>query len=100
MSLPTEFGDHGIRGMEWIPKLHGHVLIGGSVPKADGYSLWRLRPNGNLERIELEGFEELCRPESVIQVKENGKHYLTVLSEESGSACDNAPFTFIMAEIL
>jgi hypothetical protein len=100
LDLQTELGNHGIRAMEWIPKLHGYVIIGGPVQKANDYSLWRLRPNGALERIELPGFDQLCRPESVLQLTADGKDYLVVLSEESGAACDNVAFTFIQAEIL
>lgn len=98
--LATEAGDQGIRGMEWIPMLHGYVIISGPIPRGNDYFLWRLRPNGDLDPIELEGFESLCRPESVIQVTENGKEYLVVLSEESGSDCTDVPFTFVKAEIL
>lgn len=100
INLETELGNHGIRGMEWIPKLHGYVIIGGPIPAANDYSLWRLRPNGGLDRIELPGFDQLCRPESVIQVTEDDKDYLVVLSEESGGACNDVEFTFIKAEIL
>ncbi|MBN2534867.1 MAG: hypothetical protein JXB88_18445 [Spirochaetales bacterium] len=101
IDLNTEYGDHhGIRGIEWIPALRGYVIIGGPVPKDSGYSLWRLCPGGKLEKFYLPGFDQLCRPESVIQIKEGQKDYLVVLSEESGTECDNAGFTFIKAEII
>jgi hypothetical protein len=99
VKLATENGDHGIRGIEWIPGLYGYVIIGGPVPKDSGYSLWRLSPYGQLDRIDLPGFDQLCRPESVIQVREGCTDYLVVLSEESGAECENAEFTFIKAEI-
>ena len=35
-----DLGGHGIRGIEWIPAMGAYVLIGGPVPKADGYTLW------------------------------------------------------------
>jgi hypothetical protein len=86
--------------MEWIPAMGSYVIIGGPVPAADNYSLWQLTWNGTLKPLELPGFENLCRPESVMQIKEGYKEYLVVLSEESGAACNNVPYTFIMAEIL
>ena len=100
VALESEFGDHGIRGMEWIPAVHGYVIIGGPIPKGDGYSLWRLRQNGQLDQLELPGFDHLCRPESVIQTTEDGKDYLVVISEDSGAACDGVDFTYIKAEIV
>jgi hypothetical protein len=100
LDLQTETGSHGIRGMEWIPAMNAYVIIGGPVPAVDDYSLWQLKRNGALSRLELPGFEDLCRPESVMQVKEHWKKYLVVLSEESGAACNEAPYTFIMAEII
>ena len=90
---------HGVRGMEWIPALNGYVIIGGPVVKANDYSLWRWAADGRLEPLELDGFDQLCRPESVIQIKEHGAPHLVVLSEESGGACLDAPFTLIKAEI-
>jgi hypothetical protein len=100
LDLLSETGSHGIRGMEWIPAMGSYVIIGGPVPAADNYSLWQLTWNGTLKPLELPGFENLCRPESVMQIKEGYKEYLVVLSEESGAACNNVPYTFIMAEIL
>jgi hypothetical protein len=98
--LDTEFGDQGIRGMEWIPALHSYVIIGGPIEAADNYSLWRLRQNGQLDRLDLPGFNQLCRPETLIQVSEDGKDFLVVLSEESGASCNSVDFTFIKAEII
>lgn len=98
--ITVDLQGDGIRGMEWIPKLHGYVIIGGPVERGNTYTLWRLRLNGELEKIDLPGFHSLCRPESVMQLNQNGKHYLVVLSEESGAACNNTPYTFIQAEIL
>lgn len=94
---------HGIRGIEWIPAMQTYVVIGGSVPKADGYTLWTWSgPDRGTapEPLPLSGFSSLCRPESVIQETRNELDYLVVLSEESGGACDDAVFTFIRARIL
>lgn len=91
----------GIRGMEWVPRLRGYVIISGPVPKGDGYGLWLWREHDHqLERLELAGFDSLCRPETVISMVQNGKGYLVVMSEESGAACNDAPFTYIQAEIV
>jgi hypothetical protein len=92
---------HGVRSIEWIPALHGYVIIGGPVERGNVYSLWRLRPNGDLQRIELPGFSTLCRPEAALQVTVVGESdYLVVMSEHSGAACVGTPYTIIMAEIL
>ncbi len=92
---------HGIRGIEWIPAMNAYVIIGGRVFKANDYSLWIWNPDSaSLVKLDLDGFSALCRPESVIQLTENGNNYLVILSEDSGGACENAPFTFIKAEIV
>ena len=108
LHLPTDLGDHGIRGIEWIPKLKGYVVIGGPIPAQDEYSLWRLDAAGGLVRLDddllypelEEAFRGLCRPESVIQVSEAGKDYLVILSEESGAPCAGVAYNFIMVEIV
>ena len=91
---------HGVRSIEWIPALHGYVIIGGPVERGNVYSLWRLRPNGDLERINLPGFTTLCRPEAVLQVSVGDSNYLVVMSEQSAAACVGTPYTIIIAEIL
>jgi hypothetical protein len=91
---------HGVRSVEWIPALHGYVIIGGPVERGNVYSLWRLRPNADVERINLPGFSTLCRPEAVLQVSVGEVNYLVVMSEQSAAACVGTPFTIIMAEIL
>jgi len=96
----VDLGGHGVRGMEWIPAMGGYVIIGGPTIKANGYSLWLWSHPHGLEQLDLSGFDHLCRPESVIQVTEDNKPYLVVLSEESGAACDNVDYTYIQAEIL
>ncbi|MCP3672074.1 MAG: hypothetical protein GY814_16890 [Gammaproteobacteria bacterium] len=90
----------GIRGFEYIPAMGVYVVIGGPVPKADKYKLFSYHPeSGKTESLELEGFESLCRPESVTQITEGIDNYLVVLSEESGSACKDAAFTYIKAKL-
>ncbi len=98
--ITVDLEGDGVRGFEWIPSLHGYVIIGGPVEKGDIYSLWLLRLKGNLELLDLPGFSNLCRPETVMQMRENHKNYLVVISEDSGPACKNKEFTYIKAEIL
>lgn len=98
--ITVDLEGDGVRGMEWIPSLHGYVIIGGPVEKGDLYSLWLLRPRWGLEQLDLPGFSDLCRPETVTEIRENHKNYLVVISEDSGAACKNKEFTFIKAEIL
>ena len=92
---------HGIRSIEWSDYMQGYVIIGGPVPKANDYTLWLWRPGtDDLEPLELDGFHDLCRPESILEIVEEDVPYLYILSEESGAACDGVSFTTIRAEIL
>lgn len=91
----------GIRGMEWIPALNGFVIISGPVIRGSAYNLW-FWPHLNAppEPLTLPGFHQLCRPESVIPFTENETHHLIILSEHSGAACADAPFSFLKATLL
>jgi hypothetical protein len=80
--------------------MHSYVISAGPVEKATEYDLYQVFPDGSEREIDLPGMDTLCRPEAVIQETKNGKHYLVVLSEDSGPECDGAPFTYIRAEIL
>ena len=95
----VDLGGHGVRGMEYVPKLGAFAIIGGPVAKADGYSLWLYKPGEEARPFRLPGFDELRRPESVLQAREGGKDYLVVISEQSGEACAGAPFDFVKAEL-
>ncbi len=93
----------GIRGMEWIPKLDAYIIIAGPAPKGSGYTLWSWNPekdNNSLSKLSVEGFDRLCRPETMIQLSQDDKNYLVIYSEESGGSCVNAPYTYIKAEIV
>lgn len=96
----VNLGGLGVRGFEWIPAMHSYVISAGPVEKATEYDLYQVFPDGSEREIDLPGMDTLCRPEAVIQETKNGKHYLVVLSEDSGPECDGAPFTYIRAEIL
>ena len=92
-------GGYGFRGFEWIQDMDRYVISAGPVQKATDYHLWELSKTGQLEPLDLPGYDQLCRPEGVIQQDENGRHYLVVLSESSGPECAGVPFTYIKAEI-
>jgi hypothetical protein len=96
----ADLGGYGVRGMEWIPGMHSYVVSAGPVEKATDYHLWQIFPNGDARPLDLPGYSQLCRPESVIQQDKDGKQYLVVLSEDSGPECVGTPFTYIRAEIL
>jgi hypothetical protein len=93
-------GGYGFRGFEWIPALHKYVISAGPVEKATDYHLWQLSPSGSLAPLDLPGYDELCRPESLIQQDDHGHQHLVVLSDASVPECAGVPFTFIKAEIL
>jgi hypothetical protein len=97
--MAVDLDGFGVRGFEWIPAMHSYVVIGGPVEKGNDYGLYQVFPDGSSRALELEGFHQLCRPESVIQQTKNGKDYLVVISEDSGPECAGVPFTFIRAEI-
>ena len=90
---------HGVRSFEYSPVLRGYVIISGPAMKADGYSLWFWSDHGDLIPLDLPGFDQLCRPEGIVQAQDSGVPYLLVLSEESGAACNGAEYTYIRAEI-
>jgi hypothetical protein len=96
----VDFGGYGVRGMEWVPATHSYVVSAGPVEKATDYHLWQVFPDGSARPLNLPGYDQLCRPESVIQQTIDGKQYLVVLSEDSGPECVGVPFDFIRAEIL
>jgi hypothetical protein len=96
----VDFGGYGVRGMEWVSGLHSYVVSAGPVEKATDYHLWQVFPSGDARPLALPGYDQLCRPESVIQQTKDGKQYLVVLSEDSGPECAGTPFTYIRAEIL
>jgi hypothetical protein len=98
--ITVNLGGYGVRGMEWVPATHSYVISAGPVEKATDYHLWQLFPDGYARPLDLPGYNQLCRPESVIQQTKDGKNYLVVLSEDSGPECDGVPFDFIRAEIL
>ncbi len=93
--IKLDLKGHGIRGLEYIKALNGYVIIGGPVQKADDYSLWLYKDDGKLQQLELNGFSELCRPESVTPAVIGGKAGMFVFSEEAGKACSDEPYTFI-----
>lgn len=97
--LTVDLGGLGVRGVEWIPAMHSYVVSAGPVEKATEYQLYQVFPNGSVQKLDLPGMEQMCRPETVIQERKHGKDYLVVISEDSGPECAGVPFTFIRAEI-
>jgi hypothetical protein len=94
-----DLAGHGVRSIGWIPPIRAYVLIGGPVPPGNVYSLWLWRPwcqQDTLEPLHLERFNQLCRPEAVTYLTENGKDYLVLFSEDGGG-CQT---TFIKAELV
>ncbi|VUD47801.1 hypothetical protein TDB9533_01100 [Thalassocella blandensis] len=92
--ITLDLDGQGVRGMEYIPALKGYVIIGGSVEKGNNFSLWFYRPAPYLlEKISLQDFDHLCRPESILSIPEQSIFY--ILSEESGSACNDVKFSFL-----
>ena len=90
----------GIRAMEWIPTLNGYIIISGAITRGRSFNLWFWPgPKGAAQPLSLPGFQQLCRPESVIPWQENQQSYLVVLSERSGLECANTDFSFIKASI-
>ncbi|WP_053979860.1 hypothetical protein [Marinagarivorans algicola] len=86
----------GIRGLEYIPKMKGYILISGSVEKKDHYALWFYSPKSEqLTSLTNDSamFGKLCRPESVLNIPE--KSSFLILSEESGNACQDSEITFV-----
>jgi len=97
--IKLDLNGHGIRGLEYIPSMHGYVIIGGPVEKANDYSLWFYGNDAKLTPLKLNGFEQLCRPETVASMTINGEAAIGIFSEEAGFACNNVPFTYIAATL-
>ena len=100
IQLKTGTVEDGVRAIEWISALDAYVIVGGPVPAGNVYSLWTWDGLGDPQSLALDGFDQLCRPEAVIQLTEDDTDFLVVLSEESGGACAGVEFTYIKAEIL
>ena len=91
----------GIRAMEWIPALNGFVVVSGPINRGNSFNLWLWpHPNGPVEQLFIPGFEQLCRPESVIQIMEKRVPYLLILSEDSGTACANTKFSSVKIKLI
>ncbi|MBK8791893.1 MAG: hypothetical protein IPN59_01850 [Holophaga sp.] len=91
-----DLGGHGVRDIQYLPDLKGYLILGGPVDKAAGYSLWFYAGAGQPERIRLEAFEGLCRPEAIMPVPGRPEVYL--FSEEGGYNCDAPPYTYLHLE--
>ncbi len=90
---------HGIRGIEYFPSLQGYIIIGGPVAKETDFSLWFYQLNGELFKLNIQGFDKLCRPETVIPTVFEGKPGIIIFSEESGKLCEGMAFNYIAATV-
>jgi len=90
---------HGVRGMEYIPRLKQHMVIGGSIPKLKDFNLFTWSESKEPIPITMPAFNKLCRPETVFPVKVSGKDHIMIASEDSGKYCVSQPFSYILVEI-
>lgn len=84
---------HGVRDIQYMPDLGAYMVIGGPVDRAAGFSLWLYHPQGGVERLEVPGFDGLCRPEAIMPVP--GRQEVYIFSEEGGAFCDAPEYTFL-----
>lgn len=95
-----DLGGHGVRGIEYFSSLQGYLILGGTTYKSDNYSLWFLPLNNKIAQpIYLHDFDKLCRPETVIPIKEKGIDIVLIFSEQAGKACINNNFNYIKASL-
>ncbi len=83
----------GIRAMEYLNDIDKTLIVSGPVPKGNTYHLWLWGKNGFLEKLDVKQFKGLCRPESIFPDPNGGQ--VTVLSEQSGKACEGIKYNFI-----
>lgn len=91
-----DLNGQGIRGLEYIPKMKGYIIISGNADVGDNYGLWFYNPVSQEVKALSEAsprFAQLCRPEAVLNIPQQS-HFI-ILSEESGKACEDASITFI-----
>lgn len=100
-----DLGGLGFRGMEYSPTANGYFITAGAVEAGFdyGFYFWNGQPGKAPVALSdmIPGWKQLCRPESVSEVEYAGKHYLLVLSEESGAICETpaAPFNYLLIEL-
>lgn len=90
----------GIRSIGYSKSKGGYFIIAGQANIGNDYALWFWNhKSNNLRQYNIEGFDKLCRPESVFEWTENNKKYLYILSEHAGNACRNTTIDAIRAEL-
>ncbi len=95
-----DLGGLGIRSLEYSPTAKGYFIAAGPVETATAYELYFWKgPGSSPVRLELAEFRKLCRPEGVAEIEFDGKKYLWVISEQSGTPCDEVPYNFILVEL-
>ncbi len=81
--------------MDYVEQIKNYIIIGGSVQKASDFSLWQYQPNSqHLNRIDVSGWNKLCRPESVLPIIGSKQFY--IIGEHSGEACKEQKIDYLL----
>lgn len=100
-----DLGGLGFRSLEYSPTARGYFLTAGIVDAGWDYDFffWNGQPGEAPVRLKdkIKEFDQLCRPEGVTEIEKDGRHYLMVLSEDSGALCEMppAPFNYLLIEL-
>jgi hypothetical protein len=100
-----DLGGLGFRGMEYSPAARGYFITAGAVEAGFDYAFffWNGDPGSRPVPLaeKIPEFGKLCRPESVEEIEQGGRHYLLVLSEESGTICEMPPqpYNYLLIEL-
>ncbi|MDX1695100.1 MAG: DUF3616 domain-containing protein [Ketobacteraceae bacterium] len=83
----------GVRSMEYSILADGYFIVSGPANVGNDYALWFWDMQRNdLQRMSVDGFSDLCRPETVFEWIDNDVAYLYVLSERAGKFCKDMTF--------
>ena len=98
--VTLDLGGNGIRGMGYVPDLHGFLLIGGPVSKASaefGLWFWNGNPDGVVCRVEPTGVPDIAHAEGICPAIIDGQPRIVLVSDD-GDRKAGRPARFLLLE--
>ncbi len=89
---------HGIRGLSYIPSLHGYLVIGGPVAREDeqfGLWFWSGQAGAKARRATVAGLAGFRRAEGVSAVTIGGAEHILIVSDD-GDRSKKRPSHFLL----
>lgn len=84
-----DLGGDGIRGMAWIPALHGYLIISGPAARADvhfGLWFWSGLVNAAPRRVTVPGLPGFAHAEGVSPAVIDGQQRIVIVSDDGSRA--------------